>query len=183
MKKLDKPRWIRNGFKLENFKGFVVNSTSITKIIDIDDEYSTVILNCLKDNRLLYYVPVKQRNDELWPVGHAFLDFDSMPEHETWLKGTAWPDKEYKTPSIIYELDVNRPIMKYLGCFIDGEMKCPKCLRPLSSMSGYTLHVKSCKVKPVTTDGVIYTCLICGKKTVSKFGLSNHTRTAHPGVK
>lgn len=179
----DRPYWATREFNIDQYRGLIINNTSIIRLIKIDDTYRETLRTCIKDNRLLYYVKIRHYDDDVYADSIAMLDFDSMPMHETWAKGTQWPDKEYKVPSLNYDIDRSKPLSKMVGCFIDGEMKCPKCSKPMSSMSGYTLHLKSCKAKPATEDGVIYTCAICGKKTISKFGLTNHMRTAHQGAK
>lgn len=177
-----RPYWATKIFKPDLYRGLIVKTTSVVKIIEFDDSYQNILKQCISDNRLLYYVGVVYRSGDLYAVTDALLDFDSMPMHETWQKGISWPDKEYSIPNMAYELDKTKPINKYVGCFIDNEMKCPNCGKAIASMSGFTLHMKSCKIKPITGDGVIYTCKICNKKTVSKFGLTNHMKSAHPGV-
>ena len=178
----NRPYWANRDYKPEAYRGLIVKSTSVVKLIKFDDSYHNILKQCINDNKLLYYVRVISKNDDIYAVTDALLDFDSLPIHETWQKGISWPNKEYRVPSIAYELDRTKPINKYVGCFIGSEMKCPNCGKTVASMSGLTLHTKTCKAKPMTSDGIIYTCKICNKKTISKFGLTNHIKSAHPGV-
>jgi predicted RNA-binding Zn-ribbon protein involved in translation (DUF1610 family) len=174
-----RPYWAKKDYDHTKYRGVVLNGSVLTKVVDLDeDSYNRSLSHCIKERRVLYYVRVTILNDLPYAEGPALLDMDSMPMHETWAKGISWPDKEYKMPSMLVDVDTEKPLTKMVGSFV-GDMKCPNCGKSVNSMSGYTLHMKSCKVKPATTDGVIYTCTICGKKTISKYGLTNHMNTAH----
>lgn len=181
-KLLDKrPYWAKANFRYEDYDGIVLNKTAISKVIMVsnDDEYQELLKDCLKTKRLLYWVKVLVIDGDRLTINDPFLDYDSVPVNPTWFDG----EDNGQTYILSYEFQRNTRTGSLAGTFIDGVAKCPKCNKTLNSASGYTLHLKSCKARPVTENGVIYTCQVCGKKTISKFGLSNHMRSAHPNHK
>lgn len=175
-----RPYWAKKDYDHTKYHGIILNGSVLAKVVPLDeDSYAMAIASCIKDKRVMYYVRTTILNDMSYAEGPAMLDMESMPMHETWVKGTQFPDKEYRVPSMVIDIDTEKPLTKMIGTFVDGDMKCPNCGKVASSMSGYTLHMKSCKVKPKTIDGIIYECSICGKKTISKYGLTNHMKTVH----
>ena len=175
-----RPYWAKSDFKYEDYRGLVLNKVVITKIIELNDEtYKDTLKSCIKENKILYYVKVKTIDGVLYADSDASLDSMSMPVHESWITGKP-SNKEWKPPCLCHEMDRTKPLSKMVGCIIghDG-MKCANCGKVVSSMSGYTLHMKTCKAKPISTDGTVYACHICGKKTISSYGLTNHIKSAH----
>ena len=131
-----------------------------------------------KHNGLVYSVKVKPDGEDDIIIRDACLEMEFLPVHESWVKG-AWPEKHYNVPALIVEIEKGTKLSDLLNKFLAGDMKCPRCGKACSSMSGYTLHTKNCKVIPKSENGVIYSCSICGKKTISKFGLTNHMKANH----
>lgn len=147
----------------------------VTNIIDNREEAE-------KHSGLVYSVKVQMNDDnEEIIMRDACLVMEFLPTHESWKTG-AWPDKQYNVPSVIVELEIGMRLRDVMSKFLSGDMKCPKCGKSCSSMSGFTLHTKNCNATPKSENGVIYSCSICGKKTISKFGLTNHMKAFHLNV-
>ena len=180
-----RPYWAKSNFKYEEFRGLILNKMIISKIIELDDHtYKDVLKACLKDGKQLYYVKIKAVDDVLFADSDALLDSMSLPIHDSWVTGKP-SNKEWRPPDLCYEMDRDKPLSKMLGCTIGNDgMKCANCGKIMSSMSGFTLHSKTCKAKPISTDGTVFACHICGKKTISSYGLTNHIKSAHQiGIK
>ena len=180
-----RPYWAKSDFKYEEFRGLILNKMIISKIIELDDHtYKDVLKACLKDGKQLYYVKIKAVDDVLFADSDALLDSMSLPIHDSWVTGKP-SNKEWRPPDLCYEMDRDKPLSKMLGCTISNDgMKCANCGKIMSSMSGFTLHTKTCKAKPISTDGTVFACHICGKKTISSYGLTNHIKSAHQiGIK
>jgi DNA-directed RNA polymerase subunit RPC12/RpoP len=175
-----RPYWAKSDFKYEEYRGLILHKTTISKIIEFDDQaYKDVLKACVKDGRPLYYVKIRAVDGVLYADSDANLDSMSLPIHESWVTGRP-SNKEWRPPDLCYEMDREKPLSKMIGCAIGNDgMKCANCGKIMSSMSGYTLHAKTCRAKPISTDGTVYACHICGKKTISSYGLTNHIKSAH----
>jgi hypothetical protein len=177
---LSRPYWAKPDFKYEHYRGLILNKSIISKIVELNDEtYKDTLKLCIKENKQLYYVKIKTVEDILYADSDANLDSMSLPVHESWVTGKP-SNKEWRPPDLYHEMDRDKPLTKMIGCIIGNDgMKCANCGKIMSSMSGYTLHAKTCKAKPISTDGTVYACHICGKKTISSYGLTNHIKSAH----
>ena len=149
----------------------------ISKIITKDD-LAKANQQALISGGLIYSISTIEKDGVDYVMSDAGLEMDCLPIHPSWNTG-AWPDKQYTVPSLIYEIEKMTRLDSLPNKFVFGDLKCPKCGKLCSSLSGYTLHTKNCKVEIASKDGIIYSCNICGKKTISKFGLTNHMKAYH----
>jgi len=156
----------------------IVNKNGVISRIITKDDLGKHIKQCLTTGDLIYSIKVIEKDDVYLTISDAGLEMDCLPVHSSWATG-AWPDKQYAVPSVICEIEKMTRLDGLLNKFIFGNLKCPKCGKSCSSMSGYTLHTKNCKAEPESKNGIIYSCNICGKKTISKFGLTNHIKAYH----
>jgi hypothetical protein len=163
------------------YRYLLVNKEIINKVLDLDSiSLEETIKKCLRDKTQLYRLSVVDSESGFYVNSDAVLMMESIPVHETWVNKTSWPDKDFKVPTVIIELDKYTFLSSLVGKFVGGELKCHKCGKLCNSMSGFTLHRKMCKAVPKSQNGVIFSCSICEKRTVSRFGLTNHLRVVHP---
>jgi hypothetical protein len=163
------------------YRYLLVSKEVINKVLDLDDvSMGETIKKCIRDGTQLYRFSVVDSGSGFYVNSDAGLLMESIPVHETWLKKISWPDRDFKVPNVIIELDKYSYIDSLAGKFVGGELRCHKCGKLCSSMSGFSLHSKMCKAVPKSQNGVIFSCSICEKRTVSRFGLTNHLRVAHP---
>lgn len=161
-------------------KFLMVKNDVLNKVLDVTncDEHLQLAKECMKESKLLYIVRFSSSNDIFYPSGDALLDFECLPVHETWEHVTLETKnhENFSCPSVILEMDRKIPLENIIGKFIGGDKACSKCNQSFNNPSGLKNHFKKCKA---SNKDIILECRICGKKTYSNFGLTNHMRSLH----
>lgn len=158
----------------------VVKNDVLYKVLSVNDhdQHLKLANECMKESKLLYSVRFSDYNDVLYPSGDALLDFECLSVHETWEHVTLETKnhENFSCPSVVLEMDCKIPLDSIVGKFIGGDKTCSKCNQSFNNPSGLKNHSKKCKA---SNHDLILECRICGKKTYSNFGLTNHMRSLH----